>query len=330
MAVYTAVGDDALTEFLAHYDVGELLSAKGIAEGVENTNYLVRATAGTFILTLYEQRVDAADLPFFLGLMSHLSDRGIAAPRPVARRDGSLLSALCGRPAALVTFLDGLACRRPAPWHCAALGTGLARFHQAAADFAIPRRNALGRDAWAPLFAQSRSEADGVVEGLRALVDEELAALTELWPTGLPDGVIHADLFPDNVFFIARRLSGLIDFYFACNDLLAYDLAVCINAWCFEEDGAFNVTKARALTAGYNAVRPLDEAERAALPVLCRGAALRFLLTRLHDWLRVPEGAMLTPKPPGPYQQRLIFHRSVQRAEEYGIDADPLPVARAV
>lgn len=319
MAVYTSVGDAALTDFLADYDVGELLSAKGIAEGVENTNYLLRATAGTFILTLYEQRVRREDLPFFLGLMSHCADRGIATPRPVPRRDGSVLTELCGRPAALVTFLDGLASRRPGPAHCAELGTALAAFHDAAADFTITRENGLGPSAWAPLFAQSRDAADGVIDGLRALVDDELEALSALWPTDLPQGVIHADLFPDNVFFIGPRLSGLIDFYFACNDILAYDLAICINAWCFEDDGAFNVTKARALIAGYEAVRPLGDAEREALPVLCRGAALRFLLTRLHDWLRVPDSAILTPKPPRPYQQRLIFHRSVANAAEYGL-----------
>lgn len=321
MAVYTAVDDDALTAFLARYDVGGLLSAKGIAEGVENTNYVLRTTAGTYILTLYEQRVERADLPFFLGLMSHCAASGIATPQPVAQRDGAVLGELCDRPAALVTFLDGLACRRPEPWHCAGLGTALAAFHKAAGDYTLRRPNALGPDAWAPLFAQSRDDADSVIPGLAALVEDELSALSRLWPSGLPEGVIHADLFPDNVFFIARDVSGLIDFYFACNDILAYDLAICINAWCFEDDGAFNVTKARALTAGYEAVRPLSAAERDALPVLCRGSALRFLLTRLHDWLRVPESAMLTPKPPRPYERRLRFHRTVRDAAEYGLAA---------
>ncbi|WP_075219085.1 homoserine kinase [Acuticoccus yangtzensis] len=319
MAVYTAVDDEALTAFLADYDVGELLSAKGIAEGVENTNYVLMTTGGTFILTLYEQRVEAADLPFFLNLMNHCADKGIAAPQPVPRRDGALLGELCGRHAAMVTYLDGMATKRPKPLHCAELGRGLAAFHTATADFGMRRENALGVASWGPLFAQSREAADGVVPGLAALVDDELAALDTLWPRDLPAGVIHADLFPDNVFFIGDALSGLIDFYFACNDTLAYDLAICINAWCFEDDLAFNVTKARSMILGYDAVRPLSEAEKDALPLFCRGAALRFCLTRLHDWLRVPEGALVTPKDPRPYYERLRFHRSVAGPVEYGI-----------
>ncbi|WP_420392430.1 homoserine kinase [Acuticoccus sp.] len=319
MAVYTAVDDEGLAAFLRDYDVGALLSAKGIAEGVENTNYLVRTEAGTYILTLYEQRVDPMDLPFFLGLMRHCADRGIAAPQPVARRDGTLLARLCGRNAALVTFLDGMATRRPRPAHCAALGRNLAAFHSATADYARRRPNALGLAAWGPLFEASRAHADGVVAGLTEVVDDELCVLARLWPTALPEGIIHADLFPDNVFFVGDRLSGLIDFYFACNDLLAYDLAICINAWCFEPDGSFNVTNARAMVRAYDAARPLDDDEREALPLLCRGAALRFCLTRLHDWLRVPAAALVTPKDPRPYYDRLRFHRTVDGPADYGL-----------
>lgn len=319
MAVYTSVDDEALAAFLGDYEVGDLLSAKGIAEGVENTNYVVGTTEGTFILTLYEQRVEAADLPFFLELMRHCALKGIAAPQPVARRDGALMGTLCGRPAAMVTFLDGMASRKPKPLHCGALGAGLAAFHAATLDFPMRRANALGVLAWAPLFAASREEADTVSPGLRALVEDELAVLGERWPRDLPEGIIHADLFPDNVFFVGEQLSGLIDFYFACNDYLAYDLAICINAWCFEDDGAFNVTKAQAMVRAYDAVRPLAANEREALPLLCRGAALRFLLTRLHDWLRVPENALVTPKDPRPYRERLRFHRSVESAGEYGL-----------
>lgn len=320
MAVYTPVDDRDLEAFLALYDVGTLLSAKGIAEGVENTNYLVRTTGGTFILTLYEQRVDAADLPFFLGLMEHCAAKGLVTPRPLHRRDGGLISVLCGRSAAMVTFLDGVAVRRPKPRHCAELGRGLARLHLATADFTLRRSNGLGPAAWRPLFDRSRSEADEVIPELTALVDDELAAVDRHWPEGLPEGVIHADLFTDNAFFVGSRLSGIIDFYFACNDILAYDLAVCLNAWCFEDDGMFNVTKAQALTAGYSEVRPLSRAERDALPMLARGAALRFMLTRLHDWLRVPPGALVTPKDPKPYHARLNFHRSVDSATAYGLD----------
>ena len=319
MAVYTPVDDDDLATFLEAYDVGTLLSAKGIAEGVENTNYLVRTTTGTFILTLYEQRVAVEDLPFFLGLMEHCAARGVVTPRPIHRRDGALLSELCGRAAAMVTFLDGMATRRPSVQHCAELGRGLAALHQATSDFAMERRNALGPAAWAPLFQASRQEADRVIAGLACAVDRELEELAERWPQTLARGVIHADLFPDNAFFIGRKLSGLIDFYFACNDLLAYDLAVCLNAWCFEEDGSFNVTKSRAMILCYGEVRALAEEELSALPDLCRGAALRFLLTRLHDWLRVPPNALVRPKDPIPYYERLRFHRTVRSPADYGL-----------
>lgn len=319
MAVYTSVDDEALAAFLADYDIGTPLSAKGIAEGVENTNYLVRTTGGTFILTLYEQRVNPAELPFFVALMEHCADRGLKTPRPVPRRDGARLSRLCGRDAAVVTFLDGVAVRRPGPVHCAELGRGLAALHLATADFPMRRENALGIASWAPLFAASRDHADEVMPGLAALVDDELHALAGSWPEGLPAGVIHADLFPDNAFFVGRRLSGIIDFYFACNEILAYDLAVCLNAWCFEEDGAFNVTKARAMITAYAEARPLSPEELSALPVLARGAALRFCLTRLHDWLRVPQNALVTPKDPRPYADRLRFHRAVAGPGDYGL-----------
>ncbi|MEO1105208.1 MAG: homoserine kinase [Pseudomonadota bacterium] len=319
MAVYTHVDDEDLVHFLDDYDVGGLLSAKGIAEGVENTNYLLRTDGGTFILTLYEQRVRREELPFFLHLMEHCANKGLATPRPVHRRDGGLISSLCGRPAALVTFLDGVAARRPPPALCAELGRGLAAFHNATADFGMRRENGLGLSAWAPLFNASQDRADTVIAGLAAEVDGELAALAQDWPQDLSAGVIHADLFPDNAFFVRGKLSGIIDFYFACNDLLTYDLAICLNAWCFEDDGAFNVTKSRAMTNAYAAVRPLATAEYDALPILCRGAALRFLLTRLHDWLRVPEGALVTPKDPKPYLERLRFHRAVRRPSEYGL-----------
>ncbi len=321
MAVYTEVSDEALVAFLADYDVGEVRSSKGIAEGVENTNYLVTTDRGRFILTLYELRVDPEELPFFLGLMEHLADKGIPCPVPVHARSGEVLRTLCGRPAALVTFLDGIWRRRPDAEHCNALGRALARLHLAGADYAGRRRNSLGLSDWAPLFAQSADRADGVRPGLSATIAAELEALADLWPRDLPSGIIHADLFPDNVFFVGHELSGLIDFYFACEDLYAYDIAIVLNAWCFEPDCSFNVTKARALLAGYDGERPLATAEYAALPVLARGAAMRFLLTRLHDWLRVPAGALVTPKDPIAYLKRLEFHKRVDSAGEYGIHA---------
>ncbi len=318
MAVYTEVPDDELARFIAPYGIGEVLSYKGIAEGVENSNFLLHTTSGTFILTLYEKRVNPADLPFFLGLMEHLAARGITCPLPVKTASGEALGTLCGRPAAIVTFLEGMWTRRPQVAHCAELGRALALFHAAGQDFTLTRANALSVPGWRPLAEQAGARADAVMPGLAAEIEAELRALEGSWPRGLPQGVIHADLFPDNVFFLGQTLSGLIDFYFACNDTLAYDLAICLNAWCFEPDGAFNVTKSRALLASYHAERPLSEDELAALPILARGSALRFLLTRLVDWLAVPPGALVKPKDPLEYWRKLRFHRSAGDAGAYG------------
>ena len=319
MAVYTEIPDEEFDAFIRSYDLGAPLSYKGIAEGVENSNFLVVTEAGQFILTLYEKRVAAADLPFFLGLMEHLAAKGITCPTPVHDREGQALKQLAGRPAAMVTFLSGMWVRRPQAEHCAAVGAALARMHLAGADFAIHRRNALTVDGWRPLYEQCDGRADTVAPGLAAIIEDELDAADRAWPSDLPEGVIHADLFPDNVFFLGNRLSGLIDFYFACNDMLAYDVAVCINAWCFETDGSLNVTKARALLSAYTGVRPLSAAEIDALPMLARGAALRFLLTRLYDWLTVPNDALVVKKDPLEYYRKLRFHRSVSDASAYGL-----------
>ena len=321
MAVYTDVTADDLTDFLSRYQIGELRSYKGIAEGVENSNFLLHTSAGNFILTLYEKRVAANDLPFFLGLMEHLAARGITCPQPVKNRQGGVLGKLAGRPAAIVTFLDGLWIRRPNPGHCAAVGEALARLHLAGKDFPNKRANALSIESWRALYEQAKERGDSVRPGLCAEIAKELDALDKSWPRDLPDGVIHADLFPDNVFFLGDRLSGLIDFYFACTDTLAYDVAVCLNAWCFEPDHSYNVTKGRALLRSYANVRALSAAERAALPMLARGAAMRFLLTRLVDWLAVPDGALVKPKDPLEYFRKLRFHQSVKNVSDYGVDA---------
>jgi len=320
MAVYTEVSDEEMSAFIGEYDIGDLVSAKGIAEGVENSNYLIRTTVDSFILTLYEKRVREEDLPFFLGLMDHLADRGIPCPQPIHGRDGKALRRLAGRPAAVTSFLEGLWTKKIRPVHCAELGRALARLHAAGADFPIRRRNGLGPADWGPLYAQAAERADEVDASLAPLIEDELAAIARAWPEGLPAGVIHADLFPDNVFFIAERLSGLIDFYFACNDYFAYDLAVCLNAWCFERDRSFNITKARQLLSAYRGERALSRAELEALPMLCRGASLRFLLTRLYDWLNCPAGALVQPKDPMEYAAYLAFHRQVVGPGAYGLD----------
>ena len=320
MAVYTQVADDELAAFLGAYDIGALVSYKGIAEGVENSNYFLQTERGSFILTLYEKRVDPADLPFFLGLMDHLAAQGIVCPTPIHARDGNALRTLAGRPAAIVSYLQGVSPRRVDTRHCAPLGRALAEMHLAAAAFGAERPNALDLAGWRPLFDRCGPRAHEVQNGLAGEIELELEFLEENWPSGLPTGVIHADLFPDNVFFLDDRVSGVIDFYFACNDFFAYDLAICINAWCFEKDGSFNVTKARHILNAYRSVRPFSAAELAAIPVLLRGGALRFLLTRLHDWLHHPEGAMVTPHNPLEYHRKLRFHQGVKRPGELGLD----------
>ena len=320
MAVYTEVTDEELTAFVAEYEIGEPLSCKGIAEGIENSNYLLTAEAGTYILTLYEKRVQRADLPFFLGLMEHLGARGVPCPTPLKGRDGRMLRTLCGRPAAIVTFLDGLWPRRITPEHCARLGEAMAHMHLAGVDFNLGRANALSVDGWRPLLDASAARAGEVRPGLAEDLEAELDDLERHWPAGLPSGVIHADLFPDNVFFRADHLSGIIDFYFACSDFFAYDLAICLNAWCFETDGSFNITKARRMLTAYRHVRDFSADELDALPLLARGSALRFLLTRLYDWLNTPPGALVTPKDPLEYMKKLEFHRGVQGPGAYGLD----------
>lgn len=320
MAVYTEIPDAELSAYLLLYDIGDLHTLKGIAEGVENSNYLLSTDAGLHILTLYEKRVDPKDLPFFLGLKEHLAARGISCPRPVTMKSGDQLGTLANRPSAIITFLDGHSVKRPSAEHCEQVGKALAAMHIAGEGFALSRKNGLGVKDWRPLFELSAEQADTVMPRLQDFIEAELSYLENNWPSHLPAGIIHADLFPDNVFFLKDELSGLIDFYFACHDLLAYDIAICINAWCFETDGAFNVTKAKRLLSGYQSERVLSEEEIAALPVLCRGSALRFLLTRLYDWLNVPPGALVTPKKPTEYIEKLKFHQGIKGPTELGIE----------
>jgi len=319
LAVYTDIAEDELKWFLTEYDAGQLLSYKGIAEGVENSNFLLHTSKAPLILTLYEKRVEKNDLPFFLGLMQHLSAGGLSCPPPLPRKDGALLGTLSGRPAALISFLEGMWLRKPEAKHCREVGKALAQMHVAGEGFVLTRPNALSLDGWQMLWDKSEERADEVEFGLQNEIRSDLNFLRAYWPKDLPAGVIHADLFPDNVFFLGDELSGLIDFYFACNDLLAYDVSICLNAWCFEKDGAYNITKGTQMLEGYQSVRPLSEAEIKALPVLSRGSALRFFLTRLYDWLTTPQGAMVTKKDPLEYLRKLRFHRQISSPAEYGL-----------
>ena len=319
MAVYTEVNETELASFLADYDLGHVLALKGIAEGVENSNYILHVDAGYFILTLYEKRVDEKDLPFFLGLMEHLAGHGLNCPQPVRNRHGSALGRIAGRPAVIVTFLEGMWHSRPSVRRCAAVGEALGKLHRSGASFAGCRPNALGIEAWPVLFEEARARADDVRPGTAGEIAEELTFLAARWPGDLPRGVIHADLFPDNVLFIGDELSGLIDFYFACTDELAYDVAITLNAWCFEPDGSFNITKGLAFFSAYESVRKLKAGEIEAFPILARGAALRFALTRLVDWLNVPPDALVHPKDPLEYLGKLRFHRKITSTRELGL-----------
>jgi homoserine kinase type II len=321
MAVYTHVPAEEMAQFLTRYDTGALVSAKGIAEGVENSNYMLETRrpdgeAERFILTLYEKRVDEADLPFFMDLLDHLSLNGCKVPRFIADRDGRKLQQLAGRPACLIEFLSGISVTEPTPAQSLSAGRALGELHIAARGFAGERRNTLDLAGWHDLAAKCGDHLDDIQPGLAARLAEELAFLDAHWPTDLERSVIHADLFPDNVLMNGDTVTGLIDFYFSCTDIRAYDLAVTHGAWCFSVDGAtYHGDRGAALVKGYTETHGLSEAERAAFPVLCRGAALRFLLTRAYDWINTPPDAMVTRKDPLAYLRRLDFYATASAAE---------------
>lgn len=319
MAVYTNVDDAALGTFLEAYDLGTVLSFAGIAEGVENSNYLLRTDRAHYILTLYEKRVERSDLPFFIEVMEVLAKSGLTCPLPVPARDGTILQELAGRPCAIFSFLDGTWSRYPNREKCAELGRTLAHMHLNCAPVTRRRANALGPDSWRPLLDSIGDRAVGVGDGIKDSIRDRLDTILSGWPTNMPTGVIHADLFPNNVLFIGDRLTGVIDFYFACDDILAYDLGICMNSWCFEPDGSFNLTKSRAMLKGYESVRALSAAEIEAIPILAAGSAMRFFLTRLYDWIHTPEDALVSPKDPMEYWGILRFHQSVSGTTAYGI-----------
>ena len=312
MAVYTTVDPPALAALLEAYPIGRPLRLEGILQGVENSNYSLETESGRYVLTLFERRAPEADLPYFLSLMEHLAAAGFPAPQPIRRRDGGLLSMGAGKPAAIGSFLSGDWPRQPTAADAAIAGAALARLHGAAGDFQGSRGNALGAADWRPLFARSAAEADRVRPGLAEAIASALDDILARWPKGLPAGACHLDLFPDNLFVADGRLSGVIDFYFAATEAYAYDLAIAMNAWCFDGAGRWQTDRAAALQAGYERVRPLEAAERAALPVLLEGAAMRFLLTRLFDWLFPAPGALVRPKDPLEQWAALAAHRSMR------------------
>ncbi len=320
MAVFTPVSAEALADFLTRYDLGEAVTFKGIAEGVQNSNFLLDTNRGRrLFLTLYEDRVDADDLPYFLALTTHLADRGLPVPRPIADRGGRALQMLCGRPACLIEFVPGVSVSAPTPADAFAAAAAMGAMHTALVGFVPERRNEHGPEGWRRLAGLIGEGFGAVAPGLSAVIDDELGALAARWPSDLPLATIHADLFPDNVLLMEGRVTGLIDFYFACTDIRAYDLAVMHAAWCFSTDGRrFDPALAAALVAGYTSTHPLTDAERSCLPVLCRGASLRFILTRAYDWITTPADALVIKKDPMAFARRLAWYRSATMAEVLG------------
>ncbi|VEJ45021.1 homoserine kinase [Bartonella vinsonii] len=318
MAVYTDIHPNDLKAFLTRYSIGSLLSYQGIEEGIENSNFMLYTTEGRFVLTLYEKRISKDDLPFFCNLMRHLRQRGIPCPQPVVQNDGTTIGQLAGRPAAIITFLEGRWIHQPNIYHCGEVGSSLAQLHLAGQDFTLSRKNTLSVMGWKLLWEHCQTSKDALLKEFEQKISMELSFLQENWPSNLPTGVIHADLFNDNVFFLDHRLSGIIDFYFACNDFWAYDLAICLNAWCFEQDHSYNLTKARKLLENYQKVRPLIPVEIKAIILLARGASLRFLLTRLYDWFNTPTDSFVVKKDPWEYWHKLCFFSNVDSLSEVG------------
>lgn len=319
MAVYTTVTDEALAAYLADYELGEAVAFKGIAEGVENSNFYLETTTGRYILTLFEKRAKASDIPYFIALKRHLADKKFPCPLPIDGKDGIALRSLAGRPSVIVTFLPGLSPRNPSPDQCYEIGRNLARMHLLSSDFKPKRDNDLGPKSWHNLWTACAKHTDRLRSGTAASIDQDLSRLDQLDDQlkALPQGTIHADLFPDNTFFLDQKFTGAIDFYFACTGALAYDLAICLNAWTFEINGAFNKSKASQLFNGYETIRRLTQIERNAFPELCLGAAMRFFLTRLVDLTETPNDALVKPKDPLDFARRLDFHRTVSTIRDY-------------
>ncbi|PPR10544.1 MAG: Homoserine kinase [Alphaproteobacteria bacterium MarineAlpha11_Bin1] len=318
MAVYTSVSREDLEKFLNGFDIGDAVSLEGIVQGIENSNFRLRTTDGIYILTLFEKRVNPMDLPFFLGLMRHLANSGFPCPAPLSDQNGEVIHRLSGRPAAIVSFAEGAFLQQITTDHCRKVGTILAELHETAATYSSQRGNDLGLSAWRSIFSSVGLLADKLRPALANWIEAELNAIESCWPTGLPTGVIHADLFPDNVFFDGTNISGVIDFYFSCNDALAFDLAICLNAWCFSS-GQIIAPRAKALIAGYEDVRPLHKSERDALPLLARGAAMRFLITRLYDWFNTPSDALMDRKDPTEFISVIEFHKALSDSTAYGL-----------
>lgn len=315
MAVYTDIKKNELVQYLKQYELGKLESYEGIESGVENSNYRVKTDKGKFILTLYEKRVKENDLPFFVELMDHLASKNFVCPQPQKMKNGERLGRLANRASLIVSHLDGSSITQPTAEQCAKVGEVLAQLHLKSADFNGKRINALNPQGWGELVNATRDNADTIEKGLGELITTQYDSLKQKWPDTLPNGIIHADLFKDNIFFKDDNVCGVIDFYFACNDILAYDLAIAINAWAFDDTNTFMPQQAQAFIQGYQNLRELSQDEKMMFPILLQGAALRFLLTRIYDWLNVPDNAIVVPHDPKVFSERLRYFVQHQQHE---------------
>jgi homoserine kinase type II len=320
MAVYTKLSKDQLVNFFAKYSLGKIINYKEIKEGIENTNYFIQTDKGKYILTLYEKRVDKKDLPFFIGLMRNLFDKNFLSPEPIINKNGSYISEILEKKAAVVSFLDGRAKKILSPEDCYQVGVNSAKLHLITRNLSGKRENKLSVNSWRQIYKKVKKDCSKIHKNLPSVIEKNLDEIEKNWPKNIPSGIIHADLFPDNIFFKGKKLSGIIDYYFSCNDFYAFEIAICLNALCFDGNNAnlsFNVTKAKKFIDGYSTIRKLTEQEKKSLKVLCQGAAIRFLLTRVFDYLNLTEGAIVTVKDPIEYLKRLEFHDSVKNYQDY-------------
>ena len=320
MAVYTKLNQSKVEEILSNYNLGKLDTFKGIEEGIENTNYFLSANKKKFILTIYEKRVQSEDLPFFSDLMSFLNKASFKCPAPILNNDNSTITNFDGKKLMIVSFLEGKSKSNLSPNNCKAIGIEIAKMHELTKNFKIKRQNNLSVNSWRNLFNSVKDQCSKLNEDLPKLIEENLLSVEKNWPKDLPKGIIHADLFNDNIFFNKDKFSGIIDFYFSCEDFFAFEIAICFNALCFDgikENLSFNVTKAKNFIEGYSSVRKLSNIEKQSIKVLSQGAALRFLLTRVFDALNTVEGAIVKVKDPIEYLKRLEFHKNARNHEDY-------------
>ena len=320
MAVYTKLSDNHLKEFLLKYNLGKLLNYSGIQEGIENTNYFIQTDLGKYILTVYEKRVDEKDLPFFMGLMRNLFDARFPSPEPIINKNGNYITEILNKKAAVVSFLGGTVKKNLSPGNCYEVGAHTAKLHLITKKLSVKRENKLSIDSWKNIYKNVKEECSKIHPNLIKIIEQNLDEIENKWPKNIPAGIIHADLFPDNIFFKGNKLTGIIDFYFSCYDFYAFEIAICLNALCFEgkkENLSFNVTKAKKFIDGYSSIRKLSEEEKDSLKILSQGAAMRFLLTRVFDYLNLIEGALVKIKDPIEYLKRLEFHNNVKNYQDY-------------